>query len=141
MRQYDRELFVSLDRAHCFSPLSGSDAKIPYATAANIVTAFCYGTGMGPSETARHVRAGFSEKTIGGINKSHVSLTKLNKAIARIVDYYKGFPLITTWGTGDAMIVDGTLKSIYEQNLLAEMHIRYGAKGGIAYHYISVSSI
>ena len=64
-------------------------------------------------------------------------MKKLNKCLVRIVDYYKGFPLVNSWGTGDTAIVDGTLEKLYEQNLLAETHIRYGAKGGIAYHHIS----
>jgi len=123
--------------AHCFSPLSGSNSKLPDSIGANIVTAFGYGTGMGPSETARHVRAGFSERTIAAVNKSQVNLKKLNVAIARIVDYYKDFPLIKAWGTGETVIVDGTLRQIYHQNLLAETHFRYQAKGSIAYHHIS----
>ena len=123
--------------AHYFSPLSGSNAKLAHPIAANIVTTFGYGTGMGPSETARHVRAGFNARTIGSVNKSHVTLKKLNTALAKIVDYYQGFPLVKAWGTGDTVIVDGTLRHIYEENLLAETHIRYGAKGGIAYHHIS----
>jgi len=123
--------------AHCFSPLSGSNAKLSDPIGANIVTSFGYGTGMGPGETARHVRAGFSAKTIASVNKSHVNLKKLNTALARIVDYYRDFPLVKAWGTGETVVVDGTLRKIYEQNLLAETHIRYGAKGGIAYHHIS----
>lgn len=92
---------------------------------------------MGPSETARNVRAGFNDKTIAGVNKSQVNLKKLNVALARIVDYYKDFPLVKAWGNGETVSVDGTLRKIYDQNLLAETHIRYGAKGGIAYHHIS----
>ena len=125
------------DWAHCISPLSGSSSKLSDPVGANIVTAFGYGTGMGPSETARHVRAGFSRKTIAGVNKTQVTLKKLNLALARIVDYYKDFPLIQAWGAGKTVIVDGTLRKIYTQNLLAEAHFRYKAKGSIAYHHIS----
>lgn len=123
--------------ANCLSPLSGSDSKLSDPISANIVTAFGYGTGMGPAETARHVRANFSEKTIGNVNKRHVNVKKLNNAIAKVVDYYAGFPLVKIWGDGNSVAVDGTLRKIYEQNLLAETHIRYGAKGGIAYHHVS----
>mgnify|MGYP003978146983 FL=1 len=123
--------------AHSFSPLSGSQAKLVDPIAANIVTTFCYGTSMGPAETERHVRSNINARTIASVNHSHVSLKKLNKALAKIVDYYKQFPLIKAWGAGDAAIVDGTLVSIYEQNLLSQMHIRYGKRGGIAYHHIS----
>ena len=123
--------------AHCFAPLSGSDPKLKDPLAANIVTTFGYGTRMGSAETARHVRSAINERTIGLVNKSHVNLKKLAKAIGRVVDYYQGFPLIKAWGTGERANVDGSLQSIYEQNLLAEMHIRYGAKGGIAYHHVA----
>ena len=123
--------------ADCFSPISGSDAKLTDPIAANIVTAFGYGTGMGPHETARHVRAGISERTLALVNKSHVSLSKLNAALARIINYYKDFPLIKSWGSGESAAVDGTLEEIYEQNILCESHFRYGKKGGIAYHHVS----
>ena len=33
--------------------------------------------------------------------------------------------------------VDGTKYDLYEQNLLAEYHIRYGGWGGIAYHHVA----
>ena len=87
--------------ANCFSLLSGSDQKLDDPIAANIVTAFGYGTGMGPADTARHVRGGFTEKTIGNVNKRHVSLKKLNAALARLVDYYSDFPLVKIWGDGN----------------------------------------
>lgn len=123
--------------ANVFSPLSGSSSKLFNQIGATIVTTFGYGTGMGPCETSRHVRAGFNERTIALVNKSHVNLKKLNESLARIVDYYKGFPLIKNWGTGVSVAVDGTLEKIYDQNLLSEAHFRYGKKGGIAYHHIS----
>lgn len=126
--------------ACCFSLLSGSNSKLVDPIGASVVTAFGYGTGMGPSETARHVRADFSRKTIASVNKNQVTLKKLNLALARIVDYYKDFPLVKAWGTGKTVIVDGTLRKIYSQNLLAEAHFRYQAKGGIAYHHISDSA-
>ncbi len=80
---------------------------------------------------------GISARTIALVNKSHVNLKKLESALARVINYYNQFPLIKAWGTGKSASVDGTLRSIYEQNLLAESHIRYGAKGGIAYHHIA----
>lgn len=123
--------------AHSFSPASGSDAKLSDPIGANIVTAFGYGSGMGPAETARHVRSSFSERTIASINKTHVNIKKLNAALVKIINYYKGFPLVKSWGDGSSVAVDGTLRNIYEQNLLAESHYRYKAKGAIAYHHIS----
>ena len=75
---------------------------------------------MGPTETERHVKSNINARTIASVNQSHVNLKKLNQALAKVVDYYKQFPLIKAWGTGDAAIVDGTLVSIYEQNLLSQ---------------------
>jgi TnpA family transposase len=123
--------------ASCFSPVSGLKSKLTNQLGASIVTTFAYGSGMGPSETSRHVRAGFSERTIALVNKTHVNLKKQNKSLARIVNYYKGFPLIKNWGSGVSVSVDGTLEKIYDRNLLSEAHFRYGKKGGIAYHHIS----
>lgn len=122
---------------NAFSLLSGSDAKLTDAIEAYITTAFCYGTAMGPAETERHVKSGISARTISMVNKSHVSLKKLNRAMQRVIDYYKGFPLIQSWGSGEAASGDGTLINIFDQNLLSEMHFRYGKRGGIAYHHIS----
>ena len=122
---------------HCFSPISGNESKLQDAIAANIITTFCYGTSMGPTETERHVKSKINAKTIAAVNKSHVTLTKLNKALAKIINYYKVFPLVNAWGTGEAVSVDGTLVPIYEQNLFSELHFRYGKRGAIAYHHIS----
>ena len=44
-------------------------------------------------------------------------------------------------GDGTRASVDGTQWDIYEQNLLAEYHIRYGGYGGIAYHHVADSYI
>ncbi len=37
------------------------------------------------------------------------------------------------WGSGQTAAADGTKYELYDQNLLAEYHIRYGSYGGIAY--------
>jgi hypothetical protein len=47
------------------------------------------------------------------------------------------FELVDQWGTGEAAVADGTHFEIYEDNLLAEHHIRYGKTGGIAYRHIA----
>ena len=41
------------------------------------------------------------------------------------------------WGSGETASADGTQWNLYEQNLLAESHIRYGGYGGIGYYHVS----
>lgn len=92
---------------------------------------------MGPTQTAQHVRADISPRIISRVNKKHVSIKVLDKAIKRIVDYSNGFSLISAWGTGERCAADGTFSSIHDDNLISEHHIRYGKKGAMAYHHVS----
>ena len=41
------------------------------------------------------------------------------------------------WGDGRVVAADGTQIDTWDNNLLAESHIRYGGYGGIAYRHIS----
>ncbi len=61
----------------------------------------------------------------------------LEKAIYRVINAYNKFSLPKFWGTGKRVSADGTKWDIYEQNLLAEYHIRYGGYGGIGYYHVS----
>lgn len=125
------------DWAHCFSPLSGSDAKLENHEERYIATTFCYGTSMGPNQTSRHLKSQITPHMLSWIHRRHTNLRKLDSALVRIIDYYIGFPLIKAWGPGKRCALDGTLRTIYDDNLLAESHIRYGAKGGISYHHVA----
>ncbi len=123
--------------AYSFAPLSGVEPKLENPTERYIGTTFCYGTGMGPSQTARHLKADISAHMFSWINRRHVNLKRLDTAVVRLVDYYIGFPLVKIWGPGKRCAVDGTLRNIYDDNLFAETHIRYGAKGGISFHHVA----
>ena len=123
--------------AHSFAPLSGSEPKLGNPIERYIATTFCYGTSMGPNQTTRHLKADISAHMFSWINRRHVNLKRLDAALVKLVDYYIGFPLVKVWGPGKRCAVDGTLRNIYDDNLLAEMHIRYGAKGGISFHYVA----
>ena len=123
--------------AQCFSPLSGSDAKLENHEERYIATTFCYGTSMGPNQTSRHLKSQITPHMLSWVHKRHTNLRKLDSALVRIIDYYIEFPLIKSWGPGKRCAVDGTLRSVYDDNLLAESHIRYGAKGGISYHHVA----
>ena len=123
--------------AHSFSPVSGSDPKLENPLERYVATTFCYGTSMGPNQTAKHLKADISAHMFSWINRRHVNLKKLDAALVKLVDYYIGFPLVKVWGPGKRCAVDGTLRNIYDDNLLAETHIRYGAKGGISFHHVA----
>ena len=125
------------DWAHCFAPLSGSESKLENAIERYVATTFCYGTGMGPTQTAKHLKANISAHMFSRINRRHVNLKRLDAALVRLVDYYIGFPLVKVWGPGKRCAVDGTLRNIYDDNLLAETHLRYGTKGGISFHHVA----
>lgn len=123
--------------AHSFNPLSGSDPKLENPEERYIATTFCYGTSMGPNQTSRHLKSEITPHMLSWVNRRHTNLRKLDAAVVKIVDYYLGFPLIKAWGLGKRCAVDGTLRTIYDDNLLAESHIRYGAKGGVSYHHVA----
>ena len=71
------------------------------------------------------------------VNQRHIGLPSFEKAIYRIINAYNKFSLPKFWGTGKRVSSDGTKWDIYEQNLLAEYHIRYGGYGGIGYYHVS----
>ena len=123
--------------ANVFGPQSGSDPKIPNAVERYILTTFAYGTGMGPTQAAQHMQHHVSAHMLSWANQRHVTSAMQNKAIVKIINRYKLFDLPKNWGTGKRAIADGTMRKIYQENLTAEMHIRYGGTGGIAYHHIA----
>ena len=123
--------------ANHFGPLSGSEPKITNATEKYIFNLFAYGTGMGATQAARHVHSDISSHMLTWINRRHVTPKFLDKSLTTIINCCNDFMLINAWGDGSTCAADGTFCSIYEENLLAEYHIRYGKTGGIAYHHVS----
>ena len=119
-----------------FSPSSGSDPKLKDPFARYILTTFTYGTNLGPAQAARHI-AGVTAHELSTTSGRHVTIDKLNKAIADIVDAFTELDLIKVWGDGSVVAADGTQVDTFIDNLLAETSIRYGGTGGIAYHYVS----
>src|SRR3989440_7160689 len=57
-----------------------------------------------------------------------ISMTeeKLDAAITTLINAYNGFALPKLWGSGQHASADGMKWDLYEQNLLAEYHMRYG---------------
>ena len=121
-----------------FGPISGSDSRLDNPIERYILNVFCQGTGMGPTQGAKHIKnSTITPRMLSWINRRHVTPRKLDKAKDKIINYSQLFLLTTAWGDGSRCAADGTLRCIYEDNLLVESHIRYNAKGGIAYNHIS----
>ena len=123
--------------AHEFGPISGSDPKIDNPIERYILTNFSYGSCMGPTQAARHIKADITAHMLSWINRRHVTVANLNKALTRLINFCNTLPIIVAWGDGNACAADGTLRRIREENLIAEFHLRYGSRGGIAYHHIA----
>ena len=119
-----------------FGPLSGFESRISDPLLRFVLTVFCYGTNIGPTETVRSVR-GVSRKQIAWLNLKRTTEARLEKAIAKLNTEYKKYRLIECWGSGNSVSADGKLWDLYEDNLLSEYHIRYGSYGGIAYYHVS----
>jgi TnpA family transposase len=125
-----------LDLHRLFGPLSGFEAKIDDPRLRFITTLFCYGCNLGPTQTARSVKD-LSRKQVAWLNLHHMTEERLEKAIVRVINAYNRFLLPKYWGSGKHASADGTQWNLYEQNLLAERHIRYGGYGGIGYYHVS----
>ncbi len=91
---------------------------------------------LGPSQTARSLK-GFDRRQVSWVNQHHITEEKLDEAIRSVITGYNRFHLPKYWGTGKRASADGTKWEMYEQNLLAEYHIRYGGYGGIGYYHVS----
>ena len=136
-----------------FGMLSGSEPKIDKPQERYILTAFAYGCNLGANQMARHARKKISSHALSYTNRRHVSAKKLEAAIRDIINSAAlradrrqttgghqpahRFNLPKIWGTGKRAAADGTKFNIYENNLVAEYHIRYGGYGGIAYHHVA----
>ena len=120
-----------------FGPLSGSEPRFEQLIDRYILNTFCHGTGMGPTQTAKHVRTNITPHMLSWVNQRHSSTNLLDKAKDRVINYTKDFSITKAWGDGSRCAADGTLRDIYEDNLMAESHFRYISKGGISYNHIA----
>ncbi len=102
-----------------------------------VLTTFAYGCGLGPTEAARHLGGTVSADQLAFADRRHVDIEDLRAASADLINLYARFELPQQWGTGQFAAADGTHFETYEDNLLAEHHIRYGKTGGIAYRHVA----
>ena len=119
-----------------FGLLSGFEPKMEDPRARYLQTLFCYGCNIGPSQTAKSMK-GTDRKQLAWVNRRHISEDTLEEAKNHVINAYNRFALPKLWGTGKTASADGTKWDVYEKNLLAEFHIRYGGYGGIGYYHTS----
>src|SRR3990167_1177829 len=120
-----------------FGPISGDAPKIKNPIEGYVQTTFAYGTRLGPTQTAQHVRGSASAHTLSLINRRHVTSEMLDKAREKLINLYNQFKLPKSWGDVKSVAGDGTLEELRMQNLFGEFHFRYRKKGGIAYHHVA----
>jgi len=108
-----------------FGPVSGYDSKLEHPVARYLTAVFCFGCNLGPSQTSRSLDA-VDRRDVTWVNQRHITIENLDEAIRLIIHAYHRFDLPRFWGTGKHASADGTKWEMYEQNLLAEYHIRYG---------------
>jgi len=119
-----------------FGPLSGHEAKLDRARERYLITTFCYGCNLGPSQTARSLKVA-DRRQIAWVNQRHITEEKMDQAITALINAYNRFAIPKLWGRGQSASADGTKWDLYEQNLLSEYHIRYGGYGGIGYYHVA----
>ena len=119
-----------------FGPASGSDPKIRDSLGRYVVTAFAYGGNLGPTEVARHMR-GVSAHEIYTAGNKHADPDRIYKASADVVNAFAKLDVAAMWGDGQTAAVDGSQIDTWENNLLAESHIRYGGFGALAFRLVS----
>ncbi|MEI2769929.1 MAG: Tn3 family transposase [Candidatus Competibacter sp.] len=123
-----------------FGPLSSFEAKLDHPAERYLVTAFCYGCNLGPTQTARAM-TGVDRRHLAFVNQRHVTEEKLNEAIATVVNAYARIGLQARWGSGRTASADGTQWELYPQNLISQYHIRYGGYGGLGYYLVADSYV
>ena len=77
-----------------------------------MLTTFACGSNIGPAEAARHI-AGITAHEISLAKNRHVTLAKLNKAIAEVVNAFIKLDVVRAWGEGKSVATDGTQVDTY----------------------------
>jgi TnpA family transposase len=119
-----------------FKPISGYEHKLENYPSRFVATSFAYGCNVGPKQAERSILK-FSRKQIALLFNHHVTEPRLIKVLHIVINTFNLLDLPKHWGTNDSASVDGSFCDMYEQNLIAAHHIRYGRYGGVGYYMIS----
>lgn len=118
-----------------FGPMSGHQGQLSDFDKRLVISLFCYGCNLEPTQTARSIE-GFSRKQIAYLILRHTSKKDLVDATSQVINAYNQYDLPGYWGTGNTGSVDGTRFDMYEQNLLSEFHLRHASYGGVGYYLV-----
>jgi TnpA family transposase len=123
-------------------PASGSNPKIRGDTLGRyVLTAYAYGGNLGVAEVARHMRGKVSAHEIYTAGNKHSTADKVHQCSTDVINAFTTLDVAGMWGDGQVVAVDGSQVDTWENNLLAESHIRYGGYGGLAMRFVSDSFI
>ncbi|KUL61210.1 hypothetical protein ADL28_15985 [Streptomyces violaceusniger] len=103
-----------------FGPASGSDPKLKDPFGRSVLTTFVGGINMTFAEAARHI-SGVSAHELSAITNRHLSVEKINEAIADVVNAFMRLDLVKAWGDGTSVAADGTQMDTFIDNLLAAL--------------------
>ncbi|MFO1432678.1 MAG: DUF4158 domain-containing protein [Candidatus Competibacteraceae bacterium] len=96
---------------HC-GPLNGHQGKLKEDAKRKILTAFAYGTGLGPTQIAKNV-TDLSARQVSFVNQRQVTTEKLESAIGTVINAYNRFRLPHYWGDTKRAAADGTQWNLY----------------------------
>jgi len=120
-----------------FGPASGSDPKIRDAMGRYVLTVFANGTLLGPAQVARHMPGQVSAHELSLAANKHTTSAKIEAASTAVINAYAQLDFARVLGDERIVATDGTQIDTWENNILAETHIRYAGYGGIAMRHVS----
>lgn len=124
-----------------FGPASGSDPKIQDTLGRYVLTTYAYGANLGPAEVSRHLRGKVSAHELYTAGNKHATSGKIHRSSTDVINAFAQLDVAGIWGDGQVVAVDGSQLETWENNLLAESHIRYGGYGGLAMRHVADSYI
>jgi hypothetical protein len=80
-------------------PASGSDTKIRDALGRYVLTAFAYGTLLGPAQVAAHMRGQVSVHELTLAGNKHAAAAKIEKASATVINAFAKLDVTAMWGS------------------------------------------
>lgn len=119
-----------------FKRLVGTEGRIDDLLRRVVLTLFCYGCNIGPTDLARCVK-NLSRKQAAWLNLKYVNEETLQRVINDIINAYNRLELPNYWGSGVSASADGKKWTMRENTIMSEHHIRYGGYGGIGYYVVS----
>ncbi len=119
-----------------FKRLAGTEGRIDDLLRRVVLTLFCYGCNVGPTDLARCVK-NISRKQAAWLNLKYVNDETLQRVINDVINAYHLLELPAYWGSGASASGDGTKWTMRDNTIMSEFHIRYGGYGGIGYYIVS----